>query len=337
MVLLAHARAAACYRRSPVPEELPAAIGPYPVLRRLGSGGMAEVLLARCLGASGFERLVALKRPLPAFAGDGELERLLIAEARVGARVQHRNLVAVHGLGLHDGTYYVVMDYVDGADLDTLRRRHAPTPALAVHVVAEVLLGLHHLHGLADDAGRLLGLVHRDVSPSNVLVSKSGEIKLADYGIAKATYLAGDTQAHVRRGKYAYMSPEQVIGVPLDARSDLFGVGVMLVELLTGRRPYDGEGPAQVLDAIREGAPPDLSALPAALAVVAARCLAAEPGRRHPDALAVREALLDAMPASARMGPPDVAMWVSKTAGPEDGTPARLRTSTVRTAADEPG
>ena len=317
-----------------MPEALPAAIGPYPVLRRLGSGGMAEVLLARCLGASGFERLVALKRPLPAFAGDGELERLLIAEARVGARVQHRNLVAVHGLGLHDGTYYVVMDYVDGADLDTLRRRHAPTPALAVHLVAEVLLGLHHLHGLADDAGRPLGLVHRDVSPSNVLVSRSGEIKLADYGIAKATYLAGDTQAHVRRGKYAYMSPEQVTGVPLDARSDLFGVGVMLVELLTGRRPYDGEGPAQVLDAIREAAPPDLSALPAALAVVATRCLAPEPGLRHSDALAVREALLDAMPASARMGPPDVATWVSKAASPESDAPARLRTSTVRTAAD---
>jgi serine/threonine protein kinase len=111
-----------------VPDDLPAAIGPYPVLRRLGSGGMAEVLLCRSLGASGFERLVAVKRPLLAFRGEGELERLLIAEARVGARIAHRNLVAVHGLGLHDGTYYVVMDYVEGADLDTLRHRHPPRP-----------------------------------------------------------------------------------------------------------------------------------------------------------------------------------------------------------------
>jgi eukaryotic-like serine/threonine-protein kinase len=320
-----------------VPDELPAAIGPYPVLRRLGSGGMAEVLLCRSLGASGFSRLVALKRPLPAFCGDGELERLLIAEARVGARIQHRNLVAVHGLGLCDGTYYVVMDYVDGADLDTLRRRHAVPPALAVHLVAEVLLGLHYLHALHDDAGRPLGLVHRDVSPSNVLVSSSGEVKLADYGIAKATRLASDTQVNIRRGKYAYMSPEQVAGEPLDARSDLFGVGVVLVELLTGRRPYDGAGPAQVLDAIRRAAPPDLSALPVGLAEVAARCLAAEPGGRHPHALAVREALLDALPAAARLGPPEVAAWVSGTGAAGHEAPGGPRTSTVRTVADDVG
>lgn len=298
---------------------------------------MAEVLLARSLGASGFERLVAIKRPLPAFAGDGELERLLIAEARVGARIHHRNLVAVQGLGLHEGTYYVVMDYVEGADLDTLRQLHAPTPGLAVHLVAETLLGLHHLHVLADGAGRPLGLVHRDVSPSNVLVSKSGEIKLADYGIAKATYLAGDTQANVRRGKYAYMSPQQVTGAPLDARSDLFGVGVVLVELLTGRRPYEGEGPAQLLDRIREAAAPDLSALPRGLAEVAARCLAARPDERYPHALAVRDALLDASPSAARVGPPEVTAWVTAATEPASATPGGSRDSTVRTVADEPG
>ncbi len=318
-------------------DDLPAAIGPYRVLRRLGSGGMAEVLLARALGASGFERLVAIKRPLLAFAGDGELERLLIAEARVGARIHHRNLVAVQGLGLHDGTYYVVMDYVDGADLDTLRLRHAPAPALAVHLVAETLLGLHHLHVLADAAGRPLGLVHRDVSPSNVLASKSGEIKLADYGIAKATYLAGDTQANIRRGKYAYMSPQQVTGAPLDARSDLFGVGVMLVELLTGRRPYEGDGPAQLLDRIREAAPPDLRALPRGLAEVAARCLAARPDDRYPHALAVREALLDALPGAARVGPPEVSAWVCMITAPPGAAATSARGSTPRTVADEPG
>lgn len=321
--------------REAVAEELPAAIGPYPVLRRLGHGGMAEVLLARCLGASGWQRLVAIKRPLPAFADDGELQRLLIAEARVGARIAHRNLVAVHGLGVHDGTYYVVMDHVDGADLDTLRRRHAVPPALAVHLVAEVLLGLAHLHALTDDAGRPLGLVHRDVSPHNVLVSHGGEVKLADYGIAKATYLAGDTQANVRRGKYAYMSPEQVAGEPLDGRSDQFGVGVMLVELLTGRRPFEGEGPAQVLDRIRRADPPDLTALPPALGQVAARCLAARPPDRHPHALAVRDALLDATPAAARMGPPEVAAWVGVALGHEPAPGSGgSRTSTVRTVAD---
>ena len=319
-----------------MPEDLPRAIGPHPVLRRLGSGGMAEVLLARSLGASGFERLVAIKRPLLPFRDDGELERLLIAEAKLGAQVHHRNLVAVHGLGLHEGTYYVVMDYVDGADLSTLRRHHAPTPALAVHLTAEVLLGLHHLHTLADSAGRPLGLVHRDVSPSNVLASTSGEVKLADYGIAKATYLAGDTQARVRRGKYAYMSPEQVAGDPLNARSDQFSVGVMLVELLTGRRPYDGEGPAQVLDRIRRAAPPDLSALSPALASVAGRCLAADPAERHPDALSLRDALLDALPGAARVGPPEVGAWV-RTLGDDGQSDGRPRTSTIHTVIETDG
>lgn len=297
---------------------------------------MAEVLLARSLGASGFERLVAIKRPLPAFRGEPELERLLIAEAKLGAQVHHRNLVAVHELGLHEGTYYVVMDYVDGADLSTLRRNRAPSMALAVHLTAEVLLGLHHLHELADTAGRSLGLVHRDVSPSNVLASTSGEVKLADYGIAKATHLAGDTQANVRRGKYAYMSPEQVAGEPLDARSDQFGVGVMLVELLTGRRPYEGEGPAQVLDRIREAARPDLSALSPALAEVAGRCLAAVPAQRFESALTLRAALLDAQPGAARVGPPEVGAWVRALAdaGHSDGRP---RTSTIHTVIDTEG
>jgi serine/threonine-protein kinase len=170
-----------------------------------------------------------------------------------------------------------------------------------------------------------------------VLVSQSGEIKLADYGIAKATRLASDTQVNVRRGKYAYMSPEQVAGEPLDAKSDLFGTGVMLVELLTGRRPYDGAGPAQVLDAIRNAAPPDLSALPPALAKVAARCLAGMPAARHAHALEVREALLDALPAAARLGPPEVAAWISSPEVPDHGATGRPRTSTVRTVADEHG
>lgn len=296
----------------PLAASLPATIGPYPVLGRLGSGGMAEVLLGRSLGASGFSRLVAIKRPLASFRGDGELERLLIAEARIGARIHHRNLVSVHGLGLHEGTYYVVMDYVDGADLGSLVARGRPEPALAVYVVAETLLGLHHLHGLDDEHGRPLGLVHRDVSPSNVLVSRSGEVKLADYGIVKATFVAGSTAVNIRRGKYAYMSPEQVAGEPLDGRSDLFGVGVMLVELLTGQRPYDGAGPAQVLDRIREAAAPDLAAVPPSLHEAIGRSLCARPSARHPDALGLRAALLRAVPEAARIGPPEVARWVRR-------------------------
>lgn len=303
-------------------DDLPATLGPYRVLRRLGAGGMAEVLLGQTVGASGFSRLVAIKRPLRSHRDDDELTRLLIAEARVGARIHHRNLVAVQNLGLHDGSYYVVMDFVDGADLGSLRRSSQPSVARAIHLVGEVLLGLHHLHRLADEHGRPLGLVHRDVSPSNVLVSSSGEVKLADYGIAKATRLAGNTAANIRRGKFGYMSPEQVAGEPLDARSDLFSVMVMLVELITGDRPFDGEGPAQVLERIREAAPPVLDAVPDALRSLVEQGLRPTPDHRHADALALRTALLRAWPAAATIGPPEVAEWLAR-ASTEATPPAR--------------
>ena len=292
-------------------DDLPATLGPYRVLRRLGAGGMAEVLLGQAVGASGFSRLVAIKRPLRSYRDHDELTRLLIAEARVGSRIHHRNLVAVHDLGFHEGSYYVVMDFVDGADLGSLRRRSQPSVDLAAHLVAEVLLGLHHLHRLPDEHGRPLGLVHRDVSPSNVLISSSGEVKLADYGIVKATRLAGNTAANIRRGKFGYMSPEQVAGEPLDARSDLFSVMVMFVELLTGERPFDGEGPAQVLERIREAAAPNLDAVPDALRPLVESGLSATPEVRHGDALTLRAALLYAWPAAATVGPPEVATWVA--------------------------
>lgn len=307
---------------------IPASIGPYPIVRCLGVGGMAEVWLGRAVGASGFCRWVAIKRPLPAFREDDELQRLLIAEATLGGRVHHRNLVAVQSLGVADGSYYVVMDYVEGEDLRQLRGAAPLAADIAVHVVAEVLLGLHHLHTLCDEAGRPLGLVHRDVSPSNVLVSVSGEVKLSDYGIVKATFLAGDTAANIRRGKYAYMSREQVAGEPLDARSDQFSVGVMLLELLSGRRPYDAPGLAQVLDRIREAAAPDLRGIPGPLQAVLLRCMAADAADRYPHALALRAALLDAWPAATEVGPPQIGDWVAR-ARPTTPSSGQSRTSTV--------
>src|SRR5688572_21566443 len=216
-------------------------LGPYRLVSRLGHGGMAEVWLALAYGASGFEKKVAVKLLLPECRGHGELERLLIEEARLGARLSHRNLVGVHDLGIDEGTYYVRMDFVDGVDLATRLRRGRPAPELALLVAWEVALALEYVHGVADDAGRPLGLVHRDVSPANILVSRAGEVKLADFGVAKATMLADLTREGVRKGKYAYMSPEQVAGDPLTPRSDHFGLGVTLMELLAGRRPYDAD------------------------------------------------------------------------------------------------
>ena len=190
---------------------------------------MAEVFLAVAYGASGFEKRVAIKTLRPELEGSGELERLLIEEARLGARLAHRNLVGVHELGVAEGRYYVRMDHVDGADLAWLLGRERPPAELSLWIAGELALALDCVHAATDDEGRPLGLVHRDVSPSNVLLSRRGEVFLGDFGIAKATLLQDVTRAGVRKGKYAYMSPEQVSGKPLGPASDLFGLGVLLV------------------------------------------------------------------------------------------------------------
>ena len=284
-------------------------LGPYRLLRRLGRGGMAEVFLAVGYGASGFEKHVAVKRLLPELAGTGELEHLLISEARLGARLRHRNLVQVLGLGIDAGVYYVVLEWIDGTDVETLARHRPLSPALALLIAEEVALALDYLHRARDDAGRPLGLVHRDVSPSNVLISREGEVKLGDLGVAKATLLADVTRGNLRKGKYAYMSPEQVNGEALTAASDQFGLGVMLYELVCGRRPFDGDTVLATMENIRR-AEPDLDAVPADVRGVLARCLAARPEARYPSAEALRSAIAAVrrdLPAAAL---PDLAAWV---------------------------
>jgi eukaryotic-like serine/threonine-protein kinase len=274
--------------------DVPRQLGPYRLLRRLGHGGMAEVFLARAVGASGFEKPIAVKTLLPELTGSSELERLLIEEARIGARLSHRNLVQVHDLGVDRGVYYVRMDWVDGTDLAALDRAGPLGVELVLLVAEEVALALEYVHSVCDDGGRPLGLVHRDVSPSNVLVSRHGEVKLADFGIAKATALVETTRAGIRRGKYAYMSPEQIAGEPLGRASDQFGFGVMLVELLTGGRPFDGPSPVETMENIKRAVAPDVSSLDRDLAAISLRCLAREPRDRFASAGDLRAALTDA-------------------------------------------
>ncbi len=287
----------------------PRALGPYRLLRRLGVGGMAEVFLAVAHGASGFEKRVALKALLPELRENPRLQRLLIEEARLGARLQHRNLVQVHDLAVADGVYFLRLDYVDGADLHALLAGGLPSPGLALLIAEEVVLALAYLHAATDDGGRPLGLVHRDVSPTNVLLSRAGEVKLSDFGVTKATLLEGITQANVRKGKYAYMSPEQVGGEPLTARSDQFGLGVTLVELLLGERPYDGETPLETMDRVRAAEPPALPGLDDELRALILRCLARAPRDRFEDDEALRgeiAACRAARPASHA----ELARWV---------------------------
>jgi serine/threonine-protein kinase len=285
-------------------------IGPYHVLRKLGQGGMAQVFLAVAYGASGFEKRVAVKLLLPELEHSAELVRALIEEARLGAQLAHRNLVQVHQLGVADGRYYVVMDFVDGCDLATLQLRAPPPPELALAVAEELARALDYVHRAADDAGRPLGLVHRDVSPSNVLVSRAGEVKLADFGVAKATLLADITRGNIRKGKYAYMSPEQVGGDPLTAASDQFALGILLYEMLAGQRPFNGEGPHETMERIRRADRPDLSRVPDPARDAIARCLAREPNARFSSTEELRRALAEARRAFAPAGEPDLARWV---------------------------
>ena len=284
------------------------AIGPYELVRRLGRGGMAEVHLAIAHGASGFQRKVAIKLLAPELAGDHDLERALIHEATVGGQLHHRNLVAVLGLGVHDGNYYAVLEYVDGRDLAS----HLDGPldeALALYVVHELALGLSHLHAARDERGLPLGLVHRDVGPANTLVSTSGDVKLGDFGIVKATMLADRTGAGTRKGRYAYMAPEQLAGEPVTAVADQFGLAVTLVELVTGARPFVETQPWALLDEIRGG--PALAIAPD-LAAIARRALAFDARDRFAALDELAEAIAEARAHRPRVTPADFGAWVAQ-------------------------
>jgi serine/threonine-protein kinase len=288
-----------------------ASLGPYALVRRLGSGGMAEVHLAIAHGASGFARPVAIKTLVPALWGTPELERALIHEARIAGRLAHRNLVAVLGLGVDAGITYVVLEYVDGGDLATLTRRRPLGDALTLLVAEEIALGLDHVHRAVDDRGLALGLVHRDVSPSNILVSRAGEPKLGDFGIAKATALA-DLTGGTRKGKYAYMSPEQLAGEPLTAASDQWSLAVTLVELATGVRPFDADTPLATMDNIRAGAPAGVDLLAPDVAAIVARALAPMPADRFATMALLREAIAGARRSRPPLALPDLARWIEE-------------------------
>jgi eukaryotic-like serine/threonine-protein kinase len=311
---------------------VPERLGPYQIVRQIGAGGMAEVYLARRFGASGWEKQVAIKLLRLDLRGRPELERLLIDEARFGARFAHPGLVGVHDLGFADGVYYVCMDYIDGADLAALLAR-APLPRpLALLIAEQLATTLAHVHALRDAAGRTLGLVHRDVNPANVLLSRAGEVKLGDFGIAKATAEDDRTWGRVRKGKYAYMAPEQITGEPITAAADLFALGVTVHECLLGRRPFDGEGPLELMEAIRTAALPDdhdFGDLDGELVATLRSLLEREVGRRLPGgAVEFARALQQARRREAPVGPLELAAWVRATlaVSPPEGREPALET-----------
>ncbi|HJL19675.1 MAG TPA: serine/threonine-protein kinase, partial [Sandaracinaceae bacterium LLY-WYZ-13_1] len=285
----------------------PVRFGPYELVRRLGTGGMAETYLGVRRGPGGFEQEVCVKRILPAFESDPELVRQFLEEARLAAQLRHSNIVQVVDFGEVAGSHYLALELVDGMDLRTLlrrmRERSRPLePPLAVYVGLELAAALDAAH--RPGRGRP-PVIHRDISPSNVLLSRAGEVYLTDFGIARAIGSKRRTDSGVVRGKVPYMAPEYAMHGAFDARSDLFSVGVVLYEALAGRRPFDGLTDLDTLTRIQEGRHDRLDAvrpgLPPALVATVERLLHPHPEQRPQSAGALLEALADVSP------PPTVA------------------------------
>jgi serine/threonine protein kinase len=234
----------------------PIKFGKYLLLERINVGGMAEVFRAKAFGVQGFERLLAIKRILPNMAEDDDFISMFVDEARIAVQLSHSNVVQVYELGKFEGQYYIAMEYVLGRDLrqifDRFRKSEKifPIPA-AAFVASKICDGLDYAHRKCDPRGAPLNLIHRDVSPQNILVSYDGAIRITDFGIAKAEDRSSKTQAGVLKGKFGYMSPEQVRGMEIDRRSDIFALGILLYEMVTGERLFIGESDFSTLEKVR--------------------------------------------------------------------------------------
>lgn len=239
-------------------DTLPSKFGRYTLVEKLATGGMAEVFKAKILSTHGFEKQLVIKRILPHLAADRNFVSMFIDEAKLTAQLVHPKIVQVSDFGEVSGQYFIALEYVDGFDALALLRTSAqkqvriPLP-ISIFVVMEVLDALDYAHNAADGTGKPMRLVHRDISPSNIFISRRGDVKLGDFGIAHAQERESKTQAGTLKGKYGYMSPEQVVGAPLDGRSDLFAIGIVLTEMLMGRRLFTAPTDLDVLLMVRDG------------------------------------------------------------------------------------
>jgi serine/threonine protein kinase len=236
---------------------MPKAVGRYQIVDRLAVGGMAELFKATLTGEHGFAKLVAIKKILPHLATDHSFVEMFIDEARITAQLDHRHIVQVFELGTDADTPYIAMQYVDGLDVLGLLRECARSqirlpPDLAALIARDVLDALDYAHHALDASGRPLGIIHRDISPGNVLLSWRGDVKLTDFGIARAAERRHKTEAGTLKGKYGYMSPEQVSGSEVDARSDLFSVGILLAEMVMARRLFTSTNDLDILLMVRD-------------------------------------------------------------------------------------
>jgi eukaryotic-like serine/threonine-protein kinase len=270
-----------------------ARLGKYELIRKLASGGMAEVFLARAAGPMGFEKSCVLKRILPHLAEDDVFVQMFLDEARLAAQLNHPNVVQIFDFGESDGAYFLAMEFIDGPNLRALYRRAAqlgrPLPiAVCAKIISFAAEGLAYAHDFTDPmTGEPMGLIHRDISPDNVLVSRDGAVKVVDFGIAKAANQTHHTRTGALKGKLAYMPPEQLKARVLDRRVDVFSLGMVFYELLTGMRPFDATSEVEIMQAILNEPPvpaahrrPDV---PLQLQEILDRALAKDREQRYPD------------------------------------------------------
>jgi hypothetical protein len=298
---------------------VPERFGNYIVHERLGAGGMATVHRATMSGIAGFERPIALKRLLPHLAHDESFVRAFVREARIAAHLRHVNVAQTYDLGLVDETYYIAMELIEGRDLRQVLRQAATAagpmpPAIVINLLSQVCEALDYAHGLADDTGQPLGIIHRDVSPANIIVTHEGTAKLIDFGIARATASGLMTMSGQLKGKFAYIAPETITGV-FDARADLFSLGVVAHELLTATPLFAAQDEIATLYRVREGdiAKPSavVPGIPDEVDSIVMTALERDPAMRWQSAAAMRGALgVVASRPQLRANAQDVGRWI---------------------------
>jgi len=279
----------------------PIRFGKYQLIERIAIGGMAEVYKAKSYGVAGFEKLLVIKKILPHLSRNPEFVQLFINEAKIAVSLSHANIVQVYDLGVVDKDFYMAMEFIHGHDLMEIIKvgrktgERLPIPT-AVHIVSETLRGLDYAHSLCDPGGRPLNVVHQDVSPHNILLSYEGDVKLVDFGIARVGEMAEEETGRMAGGKFAYMAPEQALGEKVDRRSDLFAAGIILFELVTGKRLYAGKGRDEKVRMVRSAEVPEPRSLnpeiPERLEEIILRSLHRDPELRYQSARELQEDLL---------------------------------------------
>lgn len=263
--------------------------GKYILVQRIARGGMAEIYLAyQIMSPPDVKRLVALKRILPEYCNDPSFVNMFLNEAKIASYLNHPNIAFVYEVGEIKGIYYIAMEYIAGVNLKQLIKYAFPIPTeMVLYIISSIAYGLSYAHKFKTEDGTPLNIVHRDITPHNIMVSFSGEVKLLDFGIAKARIQAERTRSGVLKGKYSYMSPEQATGRIIDYRSDIFSLGIVLYEALTGIKPFASNSPIETLQLVQECKPISPSLLSTrvtpTLERIILKCLAKDPNERYQD------------------------------------------------------